>query len=71
MNPAAGTFERRDPLSCDVITNAPASTVDDAVAVAEMAAAALAVAPGSMSLPICVGSPSATSLTVIPSDFEA
>lgn len=40
MNLTAGTFERRDPLSGDVVTNAPAATVGDAIAIADRAAAA-------------------------------
>ena len=40
MNPTARTFARRDPLSGDVVTTAPASIVEDAIAVADMAAAA-------------------------------
>jgi acyl-CoA reductase-like NAD-dependent aldehyde dehydrogenase len=40
MKPTARTFERRDPLSGDVVTNAPAATVGDAIAIADRAAAA-------------------------------
>jgi hypothetical protein len=40
MKTNATTFERRDPLRGEVVTNAPASTAQDAIAIADTAAAA-------------------------------
>jgi benzaldehyde dehydrogenase (NAD) len=40
MKTKTRTFERRDPLSGEVVTNSPALTVADAIAVADTAAAA-------------------------------